>query len=178
LVDIDLDSTAAIGLAPEFLPPTDSIFGRNSKPCGHQLYLSDLCDTEQKAVLAFRVYVDGKPGPMIVELRIGGNGKGAATVVPPSMHTTGEIVQWVKDGEPARVAGDVLKRAVAKLAVTALLQPRYPDNGSRHEGALALGGVLARAGWDADDIDEVMRVLARTAGIGNGAKQCQASGTV
>jgi predicted nucleic acid-binding Zn ribbon protein len=60
LVDIDLDTEAAIGLAPEFLPPTDSIFGHNSKPCSHQLYLSDLCDTEKKAVLAFREHVDGK----------------------------------------------------------------------------------------------------------------------
>ena len=50
-----------------------------------------------------------------------------------------------------------------KLAVTALLGPNYPGNGSRHEGALALGGVLVRAGWSADDIEHVVRVLARNA---------------
>ena len=163
LVDVDLNSMAAVGLAPEFLPPTDSIFGRNSKPCAHQLYLSDLFDTEQ-AVLAFREHVGGKQGPTVVELRVGGNGKGAATVLPPSMHVTGETVQWVKDGEPARVAGHVLKQAVTKLAITALLEPRYPGNGSRHEAALALGGVLVRAGWGAEDIEHVTRVLARNAG--------------
>jgi putative DNA primase/helicase len=31
LCDVDLDNTLAIGLAPEFLPPTDAIFGRRSK---------------------------------------------------------------------------------------------------------------------------------------------------
>jgi hypothetical protein len=41
-------------------------------------------------------------------------------------------------------------------AVTTLLQENYPSNGSRHEGALAIGGVLARAGWSTDDIEHVV----------------------
>jgi Bifunctional DNA primase/polymerase, N-terminal len=163
LVDVDLDELAAVGLAPEFLPPTDAIFGHNSKPCSHQLYFCDDVCKGEKSAIQFTRYVDGKKAGMIVELRTGSDGKGAVTIFPPSMHVTGEIVQWVKDGEPACVSGDELKRAVLKLAVTVLLQPNYPGNGSRHEGSLALGGVLARAGWTADDIGDVMRVLARNA---------------
>ena len=164
LCDVDLDTMTAIGLAPEFLPATGAVFGRNSKPCSHQLYISNLCNTEHKATLAFNEYVGGKPGPVIVELRVGADGKGAATVLPPSMHVTGEIVGWVTDGKPAQVAGDVLKRAVLKLAVTVLLQPHYPSAvGSRHGAALVLGGVLARAGWTTDDIAHVVKVLARNA---------------
>src|SRR5262249_22950266 len=53
LVDTDLDSRAAIGLAPEFLPPTDAVFGRRSKPCSHQLYRSDLYKTEKRAVIQY-----------------------------------------------------------------------------------------------------------------------------
>jgi hypothetical protein len=41
LADVDLDCTDAIGFAPEFLPTTNAIFGRRSKPCSHQLYVSD-----------------------------------------------------------------------------------------------------------------------------------------
>jgi putative DNA primase/helicase len=164
LCDIDLDCTDAIGLAPEFLPPTGAIFGRRSKPCSHQLYITDLCKTEKRAVIAFRQYQGGKPGPMLVELRIGADSKGAATVFPPSMHTTGETVQWVSEGEPARVSGAVIKRAVTKLAVASLLLSRYPGTGSRHEGALVLGGVLARAGWQPDEIRHVVEVIARAAG--------------
>jgi hypothetical protein len=164
LCDVDLDCMDAIGLAPEFLPATGAIFGRPSKPCSHQLYVSDLCDTETTAAIALKQYHDGKAGPVIVELRIGANGKGAHTTVPPSMHVTGELVQWVSDGEPARVAGAQLKRSVLELAVAALLKPRYPGQGSRQEAALVLGGVLARAGWDAERITHVVEVLARAAG--------------
>ena len=159
LVDVDLDSILAIGLAPEFLPPTDAIFGRRSKPCSHQLYVSDLCKSEKRAVIQFKE----SSGAVIVELRIGANGRGATTTFPPSMHASGELVQWERDGDPARVAGADLKRAVLALAICCLLKPHYPGSGSRHEGALVLGGVLARADWRPDDIGHLVTVLARAA---------------
>jgi hypothetical protein len=163
LADVDLDAMSAIGFAPEFLPATDAIFGRKSKPCSHQLYVTDLYKTDTRAVIQFARFMNGRAGPMIVELRIGGDGKGAATVAPPSMHETGETVEWIREGEPAQVAGDELFHAVRKLAVASLLKPYYPGQGSRHEGALVIGGVLARAGWNADDIAHVMTVVARAA---------------
>jgi hypothetical protein len=82
--------------------------------------------------------------------------------LPPSMHSTGEMVQWVMEGEPFRIDGAVLRRAVLKLAVACLLKPAYPVAGSRHEAALVLGGVLARAGWGGADIEHLVEVLART----------------
>ena len=145
---VDLDCTEAIGLALDFLPETGSIFGRNAKPASHMLYVSDLHKTEKTAVTAYKRYFNGKPGPTVVELRVGGNGKGALSVFPPSMHH-GETVMWMRDGEPAKVAGLELKRAVLKLALACVLAPAYPGQGSRHEGALVLGGVLARAGFEA-----------------------------
>jgi hypothetical protein len=161
LVDVDLDSALAIGFAPEFLPPTDAIFGRRSKPCSHQLYVSDLCKSEKRAAIQFK---ERNNGPVIVELRIGGDSKGATTVLPPSMHVTGELVQWEREGDPAHVDGTDLKRAVLSLAICCLLKPHYQGDGSRHEGALVLGGVLARAGWRPDDIGHLVAVLARAVG--------------
>lgn len=160
LVDVDLDSMIAIGFAPEFLPPTGAIFGHRSKPCSHQLYYAaDLC-SENKAALQYK----HPNGAMLVELRIGGGSKAATTIVPPSMHVTGETVLWEREGEPAAVAGHELARAVLQLAVACLLLPNYPGEGSRHEGALVLGGVLARAGWQPQEIDHLVKVLARAAG--------------
>jgi hypothetical protein len=159
LVDVDLDNTLAIGLAPEFLPKTGTIFGHRSKPCSHQLYVSNLCDTEKGAAIQFK----DASGAVIVELRVGANDKGAATVFPPSMHVTGEMVQWSHEGEPAHVDGAGLKRAVLELAVCCLLHPHYPGQGSRHEGALVLGGFLARNGWTAGAIEHLVEVLARAA---------------
>ena len=49
LTDVDLDCAEAIGLALEFLPPTGAIFGRHSKPCSHQLYVTSLHETETNA---------------------------------------------------------------------------------------------------------------------------------
>jgi putative DNA primase/helicase len=162
LVDVDLDCTAAIGFALEFLPATDAVFGHPSKPCSHQLYVSDLYKTETTAAIQYPQYIGGKASAMVVELRIGGNGRGATTVAPPSMHETGERVEWVRDGEPARVAGAELMQRVRKLAVASLLKIYYPGDGSRHQAALVIGGVLARAQWSADDIAEVMTVVARS----------------
>ena len=166
LADVDLDSKAAIGLAPEFLPATNAEFGRRSKPCSHRFYVTDLYKTEKRAAIQYAQWMKnghGKlvQGQMIVELRIGADGKGATTVAPPSMHETGEIVEWVNDGEPAKVAGEDLAHAVRKLAVASLLSTHYPGLGSRHDGALVIGGVLARAGWDAKDIGHVVGVVAR-----------------
>jgi len=164
LADVDLDALSAIGFAPEFLPATGAVFGRRSKPCSHQLYVSDLYKTEKRATIQFKKFVNGQAGAVIVELRVGGNCKGAHTVVPPSMHQTGEMVEWERDDEPARVSGEELLRVVRKLAVTSVLSEHYPGQGSRHEGALVIGGVLARAGWTADDIGHVVEVVARAAG--------------
>jgi len=164
LADVDLDSSVAIGFAPEFLPATNAVFGRRSKPCSHQLYVCDLYKTEKRATVQYAQFINGRAGPMIVELRIGGNGKGAVTVAPPSMHETGEMVEWVRDGDPTRVADDELLRAVRKNAVASLLSTHYPGQGSRHEGALVIGGVLARAGWSADDIGHVVMAIARSVG--------------
>jgi hypothetical protein len=148
LADVDLDCTDAIGFALEFLPATGAIFGRRSKPC----------------FIPYAEFTGGKAGEMIVELRIGANGKGATSVFPPSLHVTGESVEWVHDGEPAHVGGTDLKRAVTQLAVACLLKRHYPGQGSRHEGALVIGGVLARAGWSAADITHVIQVVAHAVG--------------
>jgi hypothetical protein len=162
LADVDLDCLEAIGLALDFLPDTQAIFGRNAKPASHMLYVSDLHKTEKAAAIAFKKYVDGKPGPVVVELRTGGNGKGALSVFPPSMHH-GETVMWVRNGEPAKIGGSELKRAVLLLAIASVLAPAYPEPGSRHEAALVLGGVLARADFDASAIAHLMRILTRDA---------------
>jgi hypothetical protein len=46
-----------------------------------------------------------------------------------------------------------------------VLVQAYPrQEGLRHEAALALGGVLARAGWQADEIAKMMTVVARHVG--------------
>jgi len=138
LVDTDLDSKEAIGLAPEFLPATDAVFGRKSKPCSHQFYVSDLYKTEKRAAIQYAQWMKnghGKlvQGQMIVELRIGGNVngviKGAATVVPPtssrmrsaslrSLRCSARIIQGRAHVTTARSSSAVCSRAPAGTPTT------------------------------------------------------------
>src|SRR5262249_6778992 len=154
-----------------FLPPTDAIFGRKSKPASHRLYITDLCEAVVGAVNQFPEYVGGKSDAMLVELRIGGQRKrkgkdkdenadedehtGATSVFPPSRNEGGVTVTGVSDGEPANFSGDALRSVVRRLAVVALVKRHYPVVGWGHKGGPAIGGVLVRAGWNADDIGDV-----------------------
>ena len=88
LVDTDLDDPAAIIAAEYLLPPTDMIFGRDSKPGSHRLYKVE----EPGRTVQLR----GSNGRMIIELR----GDGGQTMAPPSLHPDGERVRFELDGEP------------------------------------------------------------------------------
>ena len=161
LTDVDLDCREAVALANDFdfLPKTPAVFGRKSKRRSHYPYITDLHETERKASLS---YAEG--AAMLVELRVGGKGKGAASLVPPSVHPSGEEVTWDEDGDPAAVVGDDLKRRVALLAAAALLVRHYPMPTKRHIAMRVLGGVLARAQWKADDIAWFVGAVAAVAG--------------
>ena len=73
-------------IGPLLLPKTNNIFGRKSKPRSHWLYVTGLAETISKACLQFKD-IDGT---MMLELRIGGAGKGSQSVFPGSVHESGE----------------------------------------------------------------------------------------
>ena len=77
---------------------------------------------------------------MLVELQ----SDGKQTVVPPSIHESGEPITWESDAQPLVVDQTNVLDAVRWVAVAALLARHWPNAGSRHEAALALGGFLAR----------------------------------
>lgn len=154
LVDGDLDCTEAVMLADWFLPGTDAIFGRASKPRSHRLYRCD--DPEPKATVTFL----DENGGMILELRFGGGGKGAQTVFPGSVHQSDEAIEWCGEfGETAYIDSDKLIVHGGQLACAALLLRHWPAKGSRHVTALNVGGLLARAGWERDDVANLMRAV-------------------
>lgn len=143
-------------IGPKFLPPTGMISGRAGKPRSHRFYLSDLHDSEERASIQYRA-LDG-------ELRTGGGGTAAFTVVPPSVHQSGEPIEWYEDGEPSAVAGDELRRAVAKTAVASLLARYWPAEGGRHDIALTLDGFLTRLGWSKEERQQLIEAVATVAG--------------
>src|SRR4029077_9674687 len=101
LTDVDLDCVEALALADELLPKTAAVFGRRTKRSSHRLYATDLCKTEQQAVIKFVeppfLAHDPKKPATLVELRIGAGDKGAQTLFPGSIHPSGEPIEWDSD---------------------------------------------------------------------------------
>ncbi len=135
LIDVDLDCPIAIQLALRFLPATGLRHGRCNKGTSHYFYAAAGAVNTQR----FKDPIDGS---MLVEIR----SDGAQTVVPPS-RLGADILEWSELGSPSRVEAMDLESGVRRLAAATLLAKRWPDPGSRHDAALALGGVLARGGW-------------------------------
>jgi hypothetical protein len=83
LVDVDLDCAEARALASHFLPVTDAIFGRQTSPRSHWLYVSPI---QSKAT-----FIDPVNGKRLVEVLTNGQ----QAIFPSSTHEdTGEIVRW------------------------------------------------------------------------------------
>jgi P4 family phage/plasmid primase-like protien len=154
--DVDCDCPEAIAAARELLPETGLIFGRQSKPFSHYLYRTDPPVRTQQ-------FHDPLDHATIIELRgLSSDGSiGLQTVVPPSVHETGEQVRFEQgfDGMPANIDADVLVSAVRKVAAAALLALHWPTTGSRHRAFLALAGVLARGEWSIEDAKTLHRVI-------------------
>jgi len=113
LVDIDLDCDEAVELGRLLLPPTPLVFGRQSRPAAHYLYEATGLTRYVKVCLGRETYC---------ELRAG-NGK--QSMVPPSIHPSGEAVRWEPDAEPERgpapVPAHVLEQAVKRIGAGVLL---------------------------------------------------------
>jgi hypothetical protein len=156
LADTDLDCSEAIVLASYFLPETGAIYGRSSKPESHRLYIIN--DPEPKAWIQWR----DEEKKMLLELRMGGGGKGAQSVLPGSVHTSGEVYEWNVDTGPAQSTCVELKAACIKLAAASLFVRHWPQKGALHDTALGVGGFLARAGWKPNDIEHFVYSICRS----------------
>jgi len=124
LVDVDLDCEQAIFLAAEFLPSTHRTHGRKSKPGSHYWYRVDHSPKPEK-------FCD-LDGMCLVELR----STGQQTVVPPSVHPSGERLHWERNGKAGKVPVAELLSAVKKLAAAALLARHRPSMGSGNAAAM------------------------------------------
>jgi hypothetical protein len=111
LTDIDLDSPEARALAPFYLPVT-WVFGRNSSPRSHWLYFAE-------GVTSKKFTDDNEV--TVVEIRgEASTGSAHQTVLPQSVHVSGEAIDWdadLGDGmvEPLTIDGRELVTAVCRL---------------------------------------------------------------
>jgi len=145
LVDIDLDCPEAVAAARYLLPETGLKFGRTSKPNSHWLYTVENCGDTQRFQFA---------GNVLLEYRA----NGGQTVFPPSVHESGEVVEFSATELPANISRAGLLRVAGKLAACSLLGRNW-KGGNRHDATLALSGALLRNGWKPEEVREFIRAL-------------------
>ena len=146
VVDVDLDDTGALALADFFLPETGMEFGHQSNPRSHRIYRCENSRNTKK--------LQG-PNDVIVELR----GNGGQTMFPPSVHPSGECVEFSKAGKPSDADWNELEAAVTELAIATLMAPFYRE-GSRHDIAYSLSGFLRRCNWPQERTEQFIENLA------------------
>ena len=162
LTDVDLDCKEAVALAPYFLPATGAVYGRPGKRRSHWLYTCG--DPEPKA--STKLTDENKA--VIVELRMGGGGKGSQSIMPGSTHPSGEVYAWDQDGEKASATCADLKVAISKIAAATIFVRHWPER-NRHDAAMCVGGFLARTGWSAEDIGHFIVAVQEVAGVEDNA---------
>jgi hypothetical protein len=157
--DVDLDAAEAVVVRAEFLPDTGFVFGRKSKPASHHFYR---CDPPVRT----KKFLDPINKACLVELRCQKNDGdiGFQTVVPPSLHPSGEPIRFESGCTYvlANVDAEVLQTAVTKIAAASLLVRHWPpEQAGRNAAFIALAGALARAGWSLEDALAFHRAIYR-----------------
>jgi hypothetical protein len=171
LNDVDLDQLCARLLAPYYLPPTGAVFGRSGAPRSHYIYF-----LTGKPVKYFAIYdpdyIDPAEKKVIIEFRTTNAGdEGQYTVFPPSIHPSGESIEWDHGhgtaesglGAAATVDTEKLAAAVKRLGAACLLLAVWTE-GARNDLAGGLPGMLAKAGWTEEEAVAFMTPVINAAG--------------
>lgn len=138
LYDADLDHETVVKMQRHFMPKTPAIFGRASKRGSHLIYQAPNGDEDAKR----KIFYDSDK-TLLAELR----GKGNQTMFPPSIHPSGEPVEWVDEHAlPLIVPVADVTKALGWLCSAAMLARNWDDYADAHHVLVgALAGGLARA---------------------------------
>jgi len=163
LIEVDLDCQEARQVASVFLPPTPMVSGRASNPCSHLWYIGE----PTPRLLQCRDPLKPKDEAMIIELRSDPKrtAEGLQTVVPTSIHPTGEAIRWENpdDLNPPNLPGPELTKAVTYIGLATLISRYWPEHGEHgHEVVMALSGAWLR---DGVTNAEVKKIVLATAGL-------------
>lgn len=144
VVDIDLDIPEACAAAEVLFPPT-YCYGRKGNPRSHYLFRCQNCKTSKFAL---------KDLGTIVEIR----SSGSQSVIPPSIHPSGEPYKVYTDMPFKDVNRSTLEQQVRLVAAAAVLGYYY-DEGSRHDYVHAVTGALCRAKWTEENIFRFIKAV-------------------
>lgn len=156
LVDIDFDWTDGLALAKRILPATQFGFGRASRLISHAFYTS----AEPLPSFSFD-NIDGKP---LVEFRgtkMDGS-IGLQTMLPPSIHPSGEKVEFRTDREIAHCP-DIWRKTIL-YAIACILYNHLGHRGLLHDTRLAVAGFLLGEGLSREEVILIGEAIAAASG--------------
>jgi predicted P-loop ATPase len=156
LVDIDLDWGGIEILAKRLLPPSGFGWSRSGRKITHALYTLP-------QPIPSKAYADIS-GKTLIELRCRkiDNSVGLQTMLPPSVHPSGENIEM-------RVAGPIthepdLPRAVLLCAIAAELYYNLGDRGFLHAGRVGFAGFLLQLGLTEEETVAIGEAIAEASG--------------
>jgi putative DNA primase/helicase len=152
-VDVDCDCPEAAIVAPRLLRSTPARFGRPSNRSSHLIYISP---GAKSLKLTDPTVKEGEARASIIELRADRHN----TVLPGSIHPSGELVSWESEGPPTVIEAEELERGIKRVAVMVLLARHYPPEGARHKFVMALSGTLLRSDWETEEAEHFVGLLA------------------
>ena len=176
LCDVDLDWPEARGLAYRVLQEL-ACFGRASAWPSHVLYRCRELRRTTKFTLPATVKDDprfaaAQHSMVVMEARVG-----QATMVPPSIHPSGESLEWIEP-DIIDISAEALQQRCGLLAFLSVVQRCYPGEGARHDVGIALSGALVRAGHDGEEANWLTRLVAERAGDGEAEARGDGNGAV
>ncbi len=166
LVDLDFDTHEA-GIIAQKLFPDCPGFGRKSSTFGHKvLYCPDAGKTKQFKLSeqqAKAIGVTDNEKSVIMEVRA----NGSYTMFPPSIHPSGERVEWLK-GFPTDFPSMPFKEVLVDAGLCsflAIILKCYPTQpGIRDDVCLALSGALLRYELSPEQVDDWIIFIAEQKG--------------
>jgi hypothetical protein len=164
ICDVDLDTILACR-AGELAFTEGPRYGRAGKRSSHVLVRSHGAKTKQ-FVSPFPG-ADGKK-PMIAEIR----STGSQSVLPVSVHPSGERYEWERYGEPIIIDPAHLETKVGEVAAAALIASIW--TGARHKFALALAAYFVKRQVPKDRAERLIHFVVHAAQDDEGADRLRA----
>ncbi len=178
LIDLDFDCREAAEIGSILFADWPS-FGRMSALNGHRMAMcNDAEKTKQFGLKPKEAEILGLSDGdkhMIIELR----SSGGYTMIPPSIHPSGELIEWSSYRLEFPVVGwsDVLHKVGICAALSIVLR-LYPETaGQRDNIALAMAGMLLRAGLNVETTDNLIAYIAEKKGDEEVDMRLKAKGT-
>jgi hypothetical protein len=151
VIDVEADSDAAESLLAELLGEDCPVVPTYQSTRGkHRLFKWTPSAPSDRAVFKFRD---------LIEFRVGGNGKAAQSVLPPSVHPSGAVYKWLVP--PDEVNPQPLPARALELIRKELGTPRNghaaPDgepilDGHRGSRLTSMAGSMRRAGFGEEEM--------------------------